>query len=95
MSTITKNQENLTEDTLVSSAGNVTVIEVTSKKDLWKWVRFPNKLYKDNAFFVPFLENDEFDNFSGSVEKNPVYEFCQTKLFLAYKNGELVGRICC
>jgi GNAT superfamily N-acetyltransferase len=93
MNTITKNQENLTGDTLVSSAGNVTVIEVTSKKDLWKWVRFPNKLYKDNAFFVPFLENDEFDTFSGSVEKNPAYEFCQTKLFLAYKNGELVGRI--
>lgn len=50
-------------------------------------------MYKDNKFFVPFLELDEFDSFSGKTEKNPAYEFCETKLFLAYKNGELVGRI--
>ena len=93
MSSITKDIEKLNVDTNGVSANHVTVVEVTNKRDLWKWVRFPNKLYKDNEFFVPFLENDEFDTFSGSVEKNPAYEFCQTKLFLAYKNGELVGRI--
>ena len=37
----------------------IEIKEVVTKKDLWKWVRFPNKLYKDNEFFVPFLENDE------------------------------------
>ena len=74
-------------------SSSVDIVEVLTKKDLWKWVRFPNKLYKDNEFFVPFLENDEFDTFSGSIEKNPAYEFCETKLFLAYKNGMPVGRI--
>ena len=48
---------------------SVTVVEVTDKKQLWKWVRFPNELYRDNECFVPFLENDEFDTFSSSVEK--------------------------
>jgi len=75
------------------SSQSVEIVEVLTKKDLWKWVRFPNKLYKKNEFFVPFLEYDEFDSFSGSKEKNPAYEFCETKLFLAYKNGVIVGRI--
>ena len=69
----------------------VTIKEVLTKKDLWKWVRFPNQLYKDNPYFVPFPENDEFDTFSRG--KNPAYEFCDTKLLLAYRDGKIVGRI--
>ena len=59
----------------------IEIKEVFTKKDLWTWVRFPNKLYKDNQFFVPFLENDEFETFSQN--KNPTYAFCETRLFLA------------
>lgn len=69
----------------------ILIKEVVSKKDLWSWVRFPNQLYKTNEAFVPFLENDEFETFS--LDKNPAYAFCETKLFLAYKNDEIVGRI--
>ena len=69
----------------------VEIREVLTKKDLWQWVRFPNVLYKDNEAFVPFLEQDEFDTFSS--DKNPAYEFCDTKLFLALKDGQIVGRI--
>ena len=93
MSTITKDVETIHEDNVTVSSTGIEITEVLTDKDLWKWVRFPNKLYKDNEFFVPFLENDEFDSFSSSIEKNPAYEFCETKLFLAYKNGEVVGRI--
>ena len=69
----------------------IIVKEVTTKKELIKWVRFPNKLYKNNEYFVPFLENDEIDTFT--KEKNPSYEFCETKLFIAYKDNKVVGRI--
>ena len=69
----------------------VEIKEVLTKKELWKWVRFPNKLYKANQHFVPFLESDEFCTFV--KEKNPSYEFCETKLFLAYRGKEIVGRI--
>ncbi len=89
MNTITKEIEKIHTET----ASDIEIVEVLTKKDLWKWVRFPNKLYRSNKFFVPFLETDEFDSFSGSIEKNPAYAFCETKLFLAYKNGALVGRI--
>ena len=68
-----------------------TIKEVLTKKDLLRWVRFPNDLYKDNEYFVPFLENDELDTFT--VGKNPSYEFCETRLFLALRGNEVVGRI--
>ena len=69
----------------------IEIKEVLTKKDLWKWVRFPNKLYKNTEAFVPFLESDEFKTFS--KDKNPAYDFCETKLFLAYKGKKIVGRI--
>lgn len=70
---------------------SVTIEEVRTKKDLVKWVRFPNELYKNTENFVPFLENDEIDTFTKN--KNPSYEFCETRLFLAYKGDKVVGRI--
>ena len=69
----------------------ITVKEVTNKKDLKKWVEFPNTLYRDNEYFVPFLASDEIDTFTST--KNPAYDFCETKLFLAYKDNQIVGRI--
>ncbi|MBE5743742.1 MAG: hypothetical protein E7358_03385 [Clostridiales bacterium] len=70
---------------------SVEIKEVLTKKDLLRWVRFPTALYKGNKYFVPFLEPDEVDTFT--KDKNPSYEFCETKLFLAYKDGKIVGRI--
>lgn len=65
--------------------------EVLTKKDLKKWVDFPNKLYKNVAAYVPFLFDDEMATFT--PKSNPAYEFCETKLFLAYKEGKIVGRV--
>ena len=70
---------------------SINVIEVTSKKNLKKWVEFPNQLYKENKYYVPFLSMDEIETFTKG--KNPAYEYCQTKLFLAYKDNKIVGRI--
>ena len=76
-----------------TTTASVQVVEVLSKKDLLTWVRFPKRLYEGRECFVPFLDLDEMDLFSGLIEKNPAYEFCETKLFLAYKDGQVVGRI--
>ncbi|MGN0961562.1 MAG: GNAT family N-acetyltransferase [Christensenellales bacterium] len=70
---------------------SVVTKEVLNRKDLKKWVDFPNKLYKNVKPYVPFLFNDEMDTFT--KEKNPAYAFCETKLFLAYKGNQIVGRI--
>lgn len=70
---------------------SVTVKEVRTEKEKKKWVEFPNKMYGDNPNFVPFLVSDELDTFTEG--KNPAYEFCETRLFLAYKDEKIVGRI--
>lgn len=65
--------------------------EVLKKKDLKTFVKFPMKLYKDNPYFVPQLIMDELELFDR--KKNPAYEYSDSRLFLAYHDGELVGRI--
>ena len=70
---------------------SIVIKEVVGKKDLKKWVDFPNKLYKEVPAYVPFLFNDEMDTFTKA--KNPAYDFCETKLFLAYIDNKIVGRI--
>lgn len=69
----------------------VTIKEVANKKDLKKWVEFPNVLYKNVDAYVPFLTVDELSTFN--KDENPAYAFCESRLFLAYKGDEIVGRI--
>lgn len=70
---------------------SVTLREVQTQKDLRIFVDFPNKLFGKDPNYVPFLAADEMETFT--KEKNPAYDFCDTKLFLAYKDGEVAGRI--
>lgn len=69
----------------------VELKEVVSRRDLRRFVRFPEKLYRDNEYYVPYLEFDQMDTLDR--KKNPVGAFCDYKLFLAYKDGELAGRV--
>lgn len=69
----------------------VEIKRVHTSKDLKSFIRFPLKLYKNMAAFVPSLFMDEVDTLS--PKKNPAYEFSDAALYLAYKNGEIVGRI--
>ena len=69
----------------------VTIKEVKTKKELKKFVDFPNKLYKDNKNFVPAFYSDDLDDWN--EKKNPAFEYCEARCFLAYRDGEIVGRI--
>ncbi len=69
----------------------VEIKEVKNRKDLKNFIRFANKLYKDCPQYVPPLEFDELNTLS--KEKNPAFEHCEAKYWLAYQNGEIVGRI--
>lgn len=66
--------------------------KVKGKKDLKRFIEFPNKLYKNDPYYVPPLSLDEMNNLD--PQKNPAYEYCEAEMFLAYKDGVLVGRIC-
>ena len=70
----------------------ITIKEITKRKDLRKFVDFPNKLYQDNQYYIPCFYADELKMLN--PKKNPAYQYCETRFFLAYKNQKLVGRIC-
>lgn len=65
--------------------------EVESRSDLTKFVLFPFTLYKNNTYWIPPLIKDEINTFN--KQKNPAYDYCETKLWLAYKDNKIVGRI--
>ncbi len=67
----------------------IAIQEVKTKKDLKKFVRFPRKLYKGCPYYVPALENGEIEDFTN----NPTAKFCDYKLWLAFRDGKIVGRV--
>lgn len=69
----------------------ITVKEISTKKELKKFVKFPFKLYENNKYWVPPIINDEVESFDKS--KNPVFNHADARFFLAYKNNKIVGRI--
>jgi len=69
----------------------VTIKKVSSTSELNKFISFPDKLYKGSKFRVPQLHS--FEKSSLVKEKNPAFEYCEANYWLAYKDGEIVGRI--
>ncbi len=70
----------------------ITIKEISSKKDIKIFTDFPIKLYKKNPYYVPCFFADELKMLNPKT--NPAYSYCETKLFLAFKENKIVGRIC-
>ncbi|MBR3426879.1 MAG: N-acetyltransferase [Bacteroidales bacterium] len=70
----------------------VTIKEVRTKKDLRAFVHFPNRLYKDNPYYVPQIESMDRNTLTPS--RNHAFEVCEGKYWLAYdEGGAVVGRV--
>jgi GNAT superfamily N-acetyltransferase len=69
----------------------INVIEVNSKRLMKKFVNFPLQLYKDNPYYVPLFFGDEYKLYF--PKKNVNSDTTISKFFLAYKDGEIAGRI--
>ena len=70
----------------------VSIKEVTDRRQLRQFVRFPNELYKGNRYYVPQIESMDMDTLS--PEKNRAFEVCEGKYWLAEDgDGKVVGRI--
>ncbi len=70
----------------------IEIKEVKGRRMLKQFIEFPVKLYKDCPYFTPYLYEDELANLTPG--KNPAAKYCDFKLFLAYKDKKIVGRIC-
>ena len=70
---------------------SITIKTVESKKDFKIFARFGNKLYKGNKYYVPSMPLDDLATFDKN--KNAAFEFSEAEFYLAYKDGEVVGRV--
>ena len=69
----------------------VSIVEVTTRQQLRRFVDFPNQLYKDVPQFVPATYGDDLDDWDR--KKNPAFSYCEARCWLALREGEIVGRI--
>ncbi len=68
---------------------NIHIKEVESKKDLQTFIRFQRSLYKNCPHYVPPLDREQ----KMALQKHPALSFCERRLWLAYKDSQVVGRI--
>ena len=68
----------------------IEVKEAKTKKQQREFIEFPLRLYKDCPYFVPPLYGDEKKLFRSDYM---YYDRSEAVYFLAYKDGEVAGRI--
>ncbi len=70
---------------------SLVIKEVIDKKQLKAFIEFPCQLYKNHQYYVPPLHFDEEGTLN--KKKNPAFDYCEARYWLAYKNDKVVGRI--
>lgn len=69
----------------------VEIREVRTRSELKKFVDYPNVLYRDVPQYVPPMIGDDLSDWN--PKKNPAFEYCEAKCWLAWRDGRIVGRI--
>ncbi len=69
----------------------ISIVEVESAARLNDFIDLPNRLYGNDPNYVTPLKSERLEFFDR--DKNPFYRAAKTKLFLAERDGEIVGRI--
>ena len=69
----------------------IQIKKVDTRSELKAFIRFPHKLFKGNAFWVPPLDKDEMSTLR--KDRNPAFEHATAEYWLAYKDGKIAGRI--
>lgn len=62
-----------------------------TKRELKKFVKFGIDHYKGNDCFVPPLVMDDVNTLR--PDKNPAFDFCEARSFMAYRDNRPVGRV--
>jgi GNAT superfamily N-acetyltransferase len=70
---------------------DIQIKEVLTRKELKSFIQFPFELYKGNPNWVPGLFFDEFNTLRW--DKNPAFEHCEARYWIAYQEGKIVGRV--
>lgn len=67
----------------------IDIKEVNSKYDLRRFIQFPRELYKGCPYYVPALDKSE----ERLLTEHPALAFCDLRLWTAWRDGKMVGRI--
>ncbi len=70
---------------------SIQIKPVSTGKEMRTFVRFGNRLYKGNRYYVPSMPMDDLNTLN--PKKNGAFDFSEAQCFLAYKDGETVGRV--
>ena len=68
----------------------IEIVPVRGRRMLKQFIRYPFDLFKDCPQWVPAFEDDEIKSLS---DQNPSLSFCERELYLARRDGKIVGRI--
>lgn len=70
---------------------NIDIKEVTTRRDLKKFIYLPEKIHAGHQNWVPPIYYDEWKYFD--PEKNKAFAYCDTVMLLALRGKKVVGRI--
>ncbi len=69
----------------------ISIVEVKTKAQRRLFAKFPTNFYKEVPQYIPNTYDDDLNDWDPN--KNPAFEYCDARCWLAYKDGKLVGRI--
>lgn len=69
----------------------ITLKEMTTKKEMKQFVKFPFSIYKNHKYWVPPIIKEELKVLDKN--ENPAFENAEARFFVALKNGQIVGRV--
>ncbi|MEZ5360530.1 MAG: N-acetyltransferase [Candidatus Zixiibacteriota bacterium] len=75
----------------VTTKNDIDILEVENNSDLKAFIKVPFAIYADDPNWVPPLISERLEFFN--KKKNPFYRAAKTRLFVARRNGEYIGRI--
>ncbi len=69
----------------------IQITEARTQRELVSFMEFPLILYKNSPYYVPDILASQVADMRR--DKNPAFEYCDAKCFLAWRDGRIVGRI--
>ena len=69
----------------------IEIKQVTNRKELTQFIQFYYDLYRGNDCAVPYLFSEEMNTLRS--DRNPSFECCDARYFMAFRDGKPVGRI--
>lgn len=70
---------------------SLEIKKVSGRKALRQFVLFPERLYRNNPYYVPKIFFDEMGTLDAA--SNPASDFCKFELYMAYLDGVPAGRV--